>query len=581
MLYLANRKDNEPMPAKRHTAPADDPATAYARSVLSGDTPAGKLVKLACQRHLNDLGRQGSAAFPFYWEPERGDVFAKFCLLLRHYTGEWAGQPLALAPFQQFVAYSVFGWVKQDGMRRFRTVVMRVPRKNGKTTFAAGMALYLLALDGEPGAQVFAAATKRDQARLVFRDACTMLRYASPKVRSRFVEKTSLLEFPSTDSRFEPLAADSEKLDGLNPHAAVCDEVHAWPTRDLWDVLQSGMGARRQPLMIDVSTAGNNTSGFAYSTHKRAEDILSGTLTDEAFFAYVAMADPEDLTDWENPAIWEKANPGYGTIKPKHYFETEAAKVRATPSALTDFLTKQLNIWANAAERWLDPNDWNRGNTDNLAEKLKGRKCHGAVDLGKVNDLSAFALIFPPDQVYAAIGIKKYAMLCWHWCPGDDIPTRSREHRVPYDAWERAGWIERMPGNTTDYAMIRARVTEICPSYQVQDIAFDRMFAGETVQGLQDAGLVMVEFGQGFLSMAGPTAEFERLVKSGQILHADNPLLSWEAGNVCCEVDAAGNIKPSKKKSREKIDGIVAGVMGLGRCMAQEDKVVIPSVWVA
>jgi len=456
-----------------------------------------------------------------------------------------------------------------------------VPRKNGKTTLSAGVALFMLAMDGEPGAQVFAAATKKDQARLVFRDAVTMLRYAHPKVRNRFVEQKSILEFPSTDSRFEPLAADSDKLDGLNPHAAICDETHAWPNRELWDVLQSGMGARRQPLMLDISTAGNNTSSFAYETHKRAEDVLGGILPDESFFAFIAMADPEDLTDWDNPEVWAKANPGYLTIKPKHYFETEAAKVRATPSALTDFLTKQLNIWANSAERWLDPQDWKAGGRDGLREALKGRKCHGALDLGKVNDLSAFALVFRPEEVEAAIGIKKHAVLVWHFCPGDDILIRSREHRVPYDAWERAGFIEKMPGNTTDFAFIRHRITELCPAYQVQDIAFDRMFAGETVQGLQDAGITMVEFGQGFLSMAGPTSEFERLVKSGGLLHEENPLLAWEAGNVCCEVDAAGNIKPSKKKSREKIDGIVSGIMALGRCMAQEKAAPTVSVWVA
>ncbi len=549
--------------------------------MISGEVAAGKLVKLACERHLRDLERQGTKGFPYHWEPSRGRSLDAFCGLLRQYTGEWAGQPLTLAPFQQFVAYSIFAWVDSGGLRRFKTAVMRVPRKNGKTTFSAGVALYLLSLDGEPGAQIFAAATKRDQARLVFRDACKMLRKAHPKVRSRFVEKVSLLEFPSTDSRFEPLSADSDKLDGLNPHAAICDETHAWPSRDLWDVLQSGMGARRQPLMLDISTAGNNTTSFAYETHKRAEDVLQGTKPDDAFFAYIAMADPEDLTDWENPLVWEKANPGYLTIKPKHYFETEAAKVRATPSALTDFLTKQLNIWANAAERWLDPNDWQAGNCPGLAKALEGKKCHGALDLGKVNDLSAFALVFPPAEVDSAIGVRKYAVLVWHWCPGDDIQTRSREHRVPYDAWERGKFIEKMPGNTTDFALIRQRVTDICPKYQVQDIAFDRMFAGETVQGLQDAGIVMVEFGQGFLSMAGPTSEFERLVLSGDLLHEDNPLLAWEAGNVCCEVDAAGNIKPSKKKSREKIDGIVSGIMALGRNMAHEEVKVVPSVWVA
>ena len=570
------------MPAKRHTAPAEDPATAYARSVLSGETPAGKLVKLACQRHLNDLDRQGTAGFQYLWQPDRGANLDAFCLLLRQYTGEWAGQPLSLAPFQQFVAYSIFSWVYADsGMRRFKTAVMRVPRKNGKTCFAAAIALYLLALDDEPGAQIFAAATKRDQARLVFRDSCTMLRKAHPKVRARFVEKVSVLEFPSTNSRFEPLAADSDKLDGLNPHAAICDETHAWASRDLWDVLQSGMGARRQPLMLDISTAGNNTHSFAYETHKRAEDVLNGTLHDEAFFAYVAMADPEDIDHWDDPAVWQKANPGYLTIKPKHYFETEVSKVRATPSALPDFLTKQLNIWANVAERWLDPDDWKKGGCEDLAEKLKGRKCHGALDLAKVSDLSAFALVFRPDEVFKAIGIRKHALLVWHWCPGDDIATRTREHRVPYESWKKAGWINATAGNTTDFVALRHGIQNICAGYEVTDVAFDRWGSLETVQHLQEDGMQVFEFGQGYKSMGAPTSEFERLVKGGNLLHDGSPLLAWEAGNVACEMDPSGSIKPNKKRSREKIDGIVAAVMALGRAMAQEEVVAAPTVWVA
>lgn len=570
------------MPAKRHTIPADDPATAYARAVVAGALPAGKLVMAAAERHLDDLGRQGSADFPFVWRPARGEIFARFCLLLRHYKGRFKGQPFALAPFQLFIAGNIFGWVHKDtGMRRFRTVVVRVPRKNGKTSFAAALALYLLSMDGEAGAEVYFAATKRDQAKLGWSDATKFLKYSPATVRARFVEKQNILEYPSADAKLVPLSGDSDTQDGLNPHAAICDETHQWADRSLWDALEDGMGARDQPLMVDVSTAGTNTASFAYETHKRAEDVLSGTLADDSFFCYIAMADKEDEEDFKNPAVWEKANPGLGTVKSYDYMAQQLKVVEATPSKLTTFFIKQLNVWTNADERWLDPADWRAGNMAGLAEALRGKRCHGALDLGKVSDLSAFCLVFPPEEVHAAIGIRKHAMLAWHWCPAADIPTRSREHRVPYDVWQRNGFIEVMPGNTTDFAMIRSRVAAICPAYQVRDIAFDRMFAGETVQGLQDAGITMVEFGQGFLSMAGPTSEFERLVKAGKFLHEDSPLLAWEAGNVCCEIDAAGNLKPSKKKSREKIDGIVSGVMALGRCMAQEKAAVIPQVWVA
>lgn len=570
------------MSSRKPAPPTIDPATEYAQSVLSGDVAAGKLVRLACERHLRDLERQGTDGFPYFWDPAKGEIFRQFCLLLKHYKGRFKGAPFELSPFQEFVAGSIFGWRhRETRLRRFRTAVIRVPRKNGKTAFAAALALYLLSMDGEPGAEVYFAATRKEQAKLGWSDATKFLKYSHKLVRSRFIEKQNLLEFPSADAKMVPLSGDSETQDGLNPHAAVCDETHQWPDRSLWDALEDGMGAREQPLMVDISTAGTNTSSFAYETHKRAEDILSGTLEDSTFFAYIAMADKEDEENYKDPAIWEKANPGLGTIKSYDYMRQQLKAVEATPSKLTTFLIKQLNIWTNSEERWLDPTDWRAGNSADLKELLKGRQCHGAIDLGKVNDLSAFCLVFPPEEVFAAIGIKKHALLAWHWCPGDDIPRRSREHRVPYDAWERAGWIEKMPGNTTDFSLIRARVQAICPDYQVADLAFDRMFAGETVQGLQEAGVTMVEFGQGFVSMAGPTAEFERLVKAGQLLHEDSPLLSWEAGNVCCEVDAAGNIKPSKKRSREKIDGIVAGIMALGRCMAQEKAAPVPMVWFA
>ena len=571
------------MPAKRHTAPAEDPATAYARSVLSGETPAGKLVKLACQRHLNDLGRQGSDAFPFVWEPLKGAIFAQFCSLLRHYKGRFKNQPFELAPFQLFIGGLLFGWVHKDtGLRRFRTAVIRVPRKNGKTAFAAALALFLLSMDGEAGAEVYFAATKRDQAKLGWSDACRFLKYCPRSMKARFVERQNILEFPSADGKLVPLSGDSDTQDGLNPHAAICDEVHQWTDRSLWDALEDGMGAREQPVMVDISTAGTDTSTFAYETHKRGEDILDGTLIDESFLVYIAMADPEDLADYANPAVWEKANPALGTVKSYDYMAQQIKVVEATPSKLTTFLTKQLNIWANADERWLDPNDWIAGNHAGLAEKLLGRKCHGALDLAKVSDLSAFALVFRPDEVFQATGIKgKYALLAWAWCPGDDITKRSREHRVPYDAWERSGWITKTPGNVTDFGILRAGVEALCQKYQVTDIAFDRWGSQETVQHMQEAGLAVFAFGQGFKDMSPPTSEMERLVKGGNLLHEDNPLLAWCAGNVTCEIDPTGAIKPNKKKSREKIDPIVSAVMALGRTLAVDAVVAAPTVWVA
>lgn len=573
-LSLAGRN----VPAKRQS----DPATAYAHGVLAGTYPAGKMVHQACRRHLADLRRQDTPDFPFVWQPERGEIFSDFCLFLRHYKGHFQNQPFRLESFQSFITFSIFGWVhRETSLRRFRTVVIRLPRKNGKTGLAAALALYLLSMDGEAGAEVYFAATKREQAKLGWSDATTFLRYSPPSVRKRFIETQNKLSFPSTNSKMVPLSGDSKTQDGLNPHAAICDETHQWPNGELWDALIQGFGARMQPLIVDISTAGADTNSFAYSTHKRAEDVLQGTLADDMFFAYIASADKEDEADYKNPMVWEKANPGLGSIKSYASIQQEVKDVEATPSKLTAFLIKQLNLWVNASERWLDPADWKAGNLKDLAKLLHGRRCHGALDLAKVNDLSSFALVFPPEEVEKAIGVRKYAFLAWHWCPADDIPSRTRSHRVPYELWTRAKWITATPGNTTDFVALRSGIERACQDYEVVDVAFDRWGSLETVQQLEASGMHIVEFGQGYRTMGAPTSEFERLVKGGELLHEDNPLLAWEAGNVTCEMDPTGAIKPSKKRSREKIDGIVAGIMGLGRCMALEEKACAPGVWVA
>jgi phage terminase large subunit-like protein len=562
-----------PAKAKAPNQSADDAATAWARDVIAGNIPAGHLMIGACRRHLSDLEQ---ADFPFAYDPHPGEQFARFCSALHHYKGEWAGQPFHLLGWQKFIAGNILGWKRRsDGFRRFKSAYVEVPRKNGKSAFLSAFSVYMTALDGEPGAECYTLATKKDQAKIVFGDAIKML---PAKLRDRwFRQNSGALHFDKTNSKLEPLASDSKKLDGLNPHFGCADEVHEWPDRHLWDVIEDGMGARRQPLLFAITTAGTNKHSFCFTLRKTAlallEDAGAGRFVVHSFFAFIACADESDLADWKNPKVWARANPSLGSAKRLDYMIQQAERIQAEPSKLNTFLTKQLNIWTDAAARWIAPEWFGAAATPGLRETMSGRRCWGGLDIARVADLSAFALIFPPEEPYqlhiagdpAALIASRWKLLCWHWCPAEDIRRRVHRDRVPYDHWLAEDWIESTPGNTTDFAFIRRRVEEICSAYQVEDIGFDRMFAGETVQGLQSEGITMVEFGQGFLSMASPTAELERLLRAGQLCHDGSPLLAWEFGNVITETDAAGNIKPSKRRSIERIDGVVAAIMALGR----------------
>jgi len=437
------------------------------------------------------------------------------------------------------------------------------------------LSLYMLSLDGEPGAECYTLATKKDQAKIVFGDAVKMI---PPVMREKwFRERYNQLHFERSSSKLEPLSADSKKLDGLNPHFACADEIHEWPDRDLWDVIEDGMGARRQPLLVGITTAGHNQQSFCYTLRKTAvslaEDGGAGSFKVDSFFGFIASADPEDAKDWRNPRVWAKANPLLGVSKRLDYMIQQIERCEAEPSKINTVLNKQLNLWTEAETRWISAEDWRRGGVEGLRELLKGRQCWGGLDVARVHDLSAFALVFPPDAPPSGLRIAtpadaladKWKLLVWHWCPEEGILKREKRDRVPYAQWRDEGWLESTPGNVTDFAHLQAGIQRICADYQVQDIGFDRFFASETVQNLQGDGLSMVEFGQGFLSMASPTAELERMLMGGELIHEASPLMEWQAANVVTEMDPAGNLKPSKRKSRERIDGIVASIMALGR----------------
>ncbi|WP_205957769.1 terminase large subunit [Paracoccus salipaludis] len=557
--------------------------TAWARKVVEGKVVAGHLTRLACQRHLEDLKTSNDR--DLVWDRAAALHAIEFFSHLRHSTGEWAGQPFDLQPWQQFVVGSVFGWKRADGLRRFRTAYVEVARKNGKSALLAGIALYALVADSEAGAHVYAAATTRDQARIVFGEAERMVA-ASPALSARVTRTVNNLAVLSTASWFRPLSADASKMDGLNVHFAAVDEVHEHPGPEIIQKLNTATGARRQPLIVEITTAGHDRHSVCRQHHEFSVKALEGTLPQETadpWFAFIATIDTGD--DWTDPKVWGKANPSLGVTVKVDDLKRQIDEAREMPAQQNAIRRLRLNEWTEQVTRWLDMEVWAEGGLSataggadiarelsRLERLLAGRECYGGLDLARVNDLSAFLLLFPPTRD-AALGslAEKWIVLSRFWVPEEDIGRRARRDRVPYDVWRDQGFLVATPGNATDFAFIEAEIVNLAGRFDLRELAYDRTFAGEIVQHLQDEGINLVQFGQGFLSMAAPTAELERLAVSRLLWHGGHPVLRWNASNVAVRHDPAGNIKPDKERSSERIDGIVALCNALGRAMMRDE----------
>ena len=512
-------------------------------------------IQLARDRQARDLVNGNDRGL--WFDAAAADRVIKFFELLKHYKGEWAGQRFNLADWQvQDLIRPIFGWRRRDGTRRFRTAYIEVPRKNGKSTLAAGIGLYLTIADGEPGAEVYSTATKRDQARIVWGDAETMVK-TSVALRRTVGSARNNISVERTMSKFEPLGADSNTLDGLNPHGIITDELHAHRDRTVWDIMDTATGARRQPLTVAITTAGvYRPESIGWEQHNHAAQVLEGALEDDGYFAYIAAADPDD--DWTDPQVWAAANPNLGVSLKMDYLREKCDDAQRSASYLNTFLRLHLNIWTQQVTRWLTMADWHAGNLETAG--LAGQECWGGLDLATTTDIAALVLVFPDANGW-------YDVLCKFWIPEDTVLERSRRDLVPYDAWVRDGWMKATPGNVTDYEVIRRDIKALGELYDVQEIGFDRWNANQIAVQLADDGFEVVPVGQGYASLSGPSKELERLVLSHRIAHAGNPVLRWMASNVALERDAADNIKPSKAKSTEKIDGIVALVMALDRAI--------------
>lgn len=537
------------------------PVTQYAESVTLGVRPAGELVRLACQRHLDDLQRRHGA--DIYFDERAADDAIEFFSLLRHSKGEWAGTAFELADWQQFIVGSIFGWKRADGTRRFRTAYNEVARKNGKSTLSAGIGLYLAFFDGEGGAEVYSAATKRDQAKIVWSEAKRMVK-ATPELNQMITSFSNNLHVETTASKFEPLGADADTMDGLNIHGAIVDELHAHKDRRIVDVLETATSARRQPLIFYITTAGVDQTSVCYEFHTYAKQVLSGSAEDDSLFAFIATIDEGD--DWQDEDVWYKANPNLDVSVKVDDLRSKAERAKAMPAQQNAFLRLHLDVWTQQHTRWIDLNLWDE-NAQPLDETaLVGRDGYGGLDLAAVSDLTAWVMAFPrPDD-------PEYVdLVCRFWCPERRLNDSSNRYRDQYRAWAQQGYLMVTPGDATDYGSVREDILRDAERFRIVDLNVDRLFQAHQLSSeLENEGMTVFGMGQGYVSMASPVAEFHRRLLSRKLNHGGNPVLRWMADGVVVKQDPAGNLKPDKANSQSKIDGIVAAIMALDRCMRHQ-----------
>lgn len=537
----------------------------YGLPVLRGEIPTGRLVYLAVQRHYQDLVK-GAVRGLLFSPAHAWHIIEYIERFFVHIKGPLAGKPILLDPWQKFWTAVLYGWRRQsDGSRRFSRGYEEVARKNGKSTWKGPQGSYLFSMDGEIGAEVYAVATTRAQAMTVFKPAFDNIkrwvRRSAGVARSFKVFSGLNQEKIELDtSVFAPLPANAENLDGLNPSAILFDELHAQRSRDVWDVMETALGARRQPLLSAITTAGFILDGICTEVRSYLISVLEGKRVDDAVFGYVYTLDTDDDPFVEEN--WYKANPGLGKSKTLEYMRGMARKAAALPGARANFLTKDLNVWCNSADGWFDISVWDKGGKKFDPEILKGRRCFGGLDLASTRDLVAYSLVFPPE-----IEGEDWYVLVWFWCPQDKINAEEHDDAAPYKAWQEAGWITGTEGNVTDYNPVRLRILQSLQEYDVQEIGFDRWNALQLANELMEQGVPLVEVPQNTGGMYPGSKLLEELVYGKLMQHGGNPVLRWCAANTALLFDSNGNFRPDKKKSNAngRIDGVVATVMALSR----------------
>ena len=497
-----------------------------------------------------------------HYDKDTADFAVAFIQSLCHTKGAWAGKPFELMDWQERIIRDVFGTVRSNGYRQFKTAYVEISKKNGKSELAAAVALLLLCGDGEQRAEVYSCASDRDQAKIVFDVAADMVRF-SPALskRVKILDSTKKMIFKPTNSVYRVLSADVANKHGFNTSGVIFDELHTQPNRKLFDVMTQGSGdARAQPLFFLITTAGDNINSICYEVHQKAEDIIAGRKKDPTFYPCIYGAGMDE--DWTDPKVWKKANPSLGVTIQLETVKEACMSAMENPGEENAFRQLRLNQWVKQAVRWMPMHKWDacKGNVD--AVDLEGRVCYGGLDLSSTEDISSLVLAFPPRTAE-----EPYIVLPFFWVPEECVDRRVAHDHVPYDTWVKVGAVETTEGNVIHYEYIEHFIEQLGTRYNIREIAYDRWGATQMSQNLEKLGFSVVPFGQGFKDMSPPTKELMRLVLSGGIEHTGSPVLRWMMDNVIVRRDPAGNIKLDKEKSTEKIDGVVAMVMALDRAI--------------
>jgi phage terminase large subunit-like protein len=487
------------------------------------------------------------------------DFFAEQLVFIE---GEKAGRPFVLEPWQRAIIETLFGWKRPDGMRRYREAFIFVPRKNGKTPMTAGLLLFMCFADGEPGAQIYSAAAEREQAALVFRHAAGMIaRNPEMERRSKVYRTYKSIEFYGGDTVYKALSAEAETKHGYNAHAIVIDELHAQPNRDLVDVLITSTGSRRQPLIVHITTAGFDRNSICYEKYDYACKVRDGSIDDPSFLPVIYEAGEDEA--WDDPETWERANPNLDVSVSRDYLRRECQRAKDSPAYENTFRRLHLNQWTQSDSKYLSTEQWNICGKEAINEDdFKGKWCYAGLDLSTTTDITAFSMAFPLEDGGVAIINRA-------WAPAENARKRELKDRVPYGLWAKQGYLTLTDGNVIDYDVIRAEINALSKKFHIKAIAADRWNGTQFIIQLGGDGFEVAAFGQGFKDMTAPTKELGKLVVSGKLRHGNNPLLTWTASNLMVEQDAAGNVKPSKKKSTERIDPMVAAIMAIGMLIAK------------
>lgn len=496
------------------------------------------------------------------YNKEAADFAVSFIECLCHTKGTWAGKPFELIDWQEQIIRDIFGILKPNGYRQFNTAYVEIPKKQGKSELAAAVALLLCCADGEERAEVYGCAADRQQAAIVFDVAADMVRM-NPALKKRYkiLASQKRLIYEPTNSFYQVLSADAYSKHGFNVSGVIFDELHTQPNRKLYDVMTKGSGdARTQPLYFLITTAGTDEHSICYQVHQKALDIMEGRKHDPRFYPIIYGADREE--DWSDPEVWKKANPSLGVTVAMEKVKDAYNSAKENPAEENTFRQLRLNQWVKQDVRWMPMDKWDACAFPVDPNQLRGRPCYGGLDLSSTTDITAFVLVFPPLD-----DSEGFTLLPYFWIPEDNVDLRVRRDHVPYDIWKQQGFLQTTEGNVVHYGFIEHFIEELGKKYNIREIAFDRWGAVEMVQNLEGMGFTVVPFGQGFKDMTPPTKELMRLTLEKKIAHGGQPVLRWMMDNIYIRTDPAGNIKPDKAKSTEKIDGVVATIMGLDRAI--------------